>query len=123
MNANSADVFHSVFMIQEKQTHICTISQVSCLRHLLLFKCSEEECQRQNTASFSRRGNLNSRTQLALPLNRISPSFLSEFGFVHYKAFFFLMLLPPSVLQWSQPCCQAKVTQFQFHILINEEVT
>lgn len=89
MNANSADVFHSVFMIQEKQTHICTISQVSCLRHLLLFKCSEEECQCQNTASFSRRGNLNSRTQLALPLNRISPSFLSEFGFVHYKVFFF----------------------------------
>lgn len=33
------------------------------------------------------------------------------------------MLLPPPVLQWFQPSCQAKVTQFQFHVLIDEEVT
>jgi len=33
------------------------------------------------------------------------------------------MLLPPPVLQWFQPSCQAEVTQFQFHVLINEEVT
>lgn len=35
----------------------------------------------------------------------------------------FLMLLPPPVLQWFQPSCQAKVTQLQFHVLIDEEVT
>lgn len=33
------------------------------------------------------------------------------------------MLLPPPVLQWFQPSCQAKVTELQFHVLIDKEVT
>lgn len=27
MNVNSVDVFHGVFMLQEQQTHVCTIHQ------------------------------------------------------------------------------------------------
>lgn len=56
--------------------------------------------------------------------------FLSEFRFIFLLGFPFLSLekkkkklLPPPVLQWFQTSCQAKVTQFQFHVLINEEVT